>query len=296
MRTWTKLLHWYDAHGRDLPWRNTREPYRILISEIMLQQTQVSRVLEFYRRWLTRFPDWKTLAAATNAEVIHAWAGLGYNRRALVLRDIARRVTEYGLPKTRDEWLALKGIGPYTASALAAFSLRERVLPIDTNIRRTAGRILLGRPFPTPTDDARIERNADRLLPRQGRYFDIPQALFDLATSVCTKTPMCASCPLKKDCLAAPKFLGGRLRIPKQSIKKARETIQPGKKYPDRIYRGRILALIRKTKTSLDPHIIGTIVDPLFNKDRDLDWLLRMLDRLEKDCFIRKDRKKYRLY
>ena len=95
-----KLLRWYKKYGRDLPWRKTRDPYKILISEIMLQQTQVPRVLLFYKKWLTLFPSWKTLAKATNAEVIRAWAGLGYNRRALILRDIAKQVAHGGIPQT----------------------------------------------------------------------------------------------------------------------------------------------------------------------------------------------------
>ncbi len=96
---WTPLLRWYAREGRDLPWRNTRDPYRILVSEVMLQQTQVSRALEFYRTWLKTFPTWHALARASNKDVIHAWAGLGYNRRGLMLRDIAKQVVAHGVPK-----------------------------------------------------------------------------------------------------------------------------------------------------------------------------------------------------
>lgn len=108
---WAPLFRWYEREQRDLPWRRTRDPYRILVSEIMLQQTQVSRVLEFYRRWLKRFPTWRALARASNTDVIHAWAGLGYNRRALVLRDIAKRITELRTknlePRTSREWIPM---------------------------------------------------------------------------------------------------------------------------------------------------------------------------------------------
>src|SRR5688572_3982677 len=118
MKPWQKLLHWFDHEGRKLPWRDTRDPYRILVSEIMLQQTQVSRVIDFYRAWMKQFPTWNALAKASNSEIIHAWAGLGYNRRGLMLRDIAKQIVHDGIPKSREAWLALKGVGPYTADAL----------------------------------------------------------------------------------------------------------------------------------------------------------------------------------
>lgn len=287
MTTAATLLRWYKKFGRDLPWRNTRDAYRILVSELMLQQTQVPRVLLFYPTWLARFPTWEALSVATNADVIHAWAGLGYNRRALMLRDIARQIVANGLPTNEAEWLALKGIGPYTSAALAAFSLHERTLPIDTNIRRTVGRILLGLPYPQPESDERIRRAADQFLPTNGRYFDIPQALFDLATMICTKVPSCATCPLRQTCKAAPKFLTRRIRIPKAMIKKAVETKHRGKKYPDRIYRGRILSLIRKRTEGVAINEIGRLVDPTFESGQDRPWLVDMLRRLEKDGFVR---------
>lgn len=224
----SKLLAWYRKHGRILPWRNTQDPYRILVSELMLQQTQVPRVLMFYPRWLKQFPDWSTLAKASNADVISAWAGLGYNRRALMLRDIAKQVIAYGVPKSEEEWRLLKGIGPYTAAALAAFSLRARTLPIDTNIRRVLGRVLLGKPFPDLADDEKIQKKANAFLPIRGDFHDVPQALFDLATLVCTKTPACEKCPLRNDCPAAKKFLSGKITVPKRTTKKTRGTHSHG--------------------------------------------------------------------
>lgn len=240
------LLRWYRRHGRDLPWRRTRDPYRILVSEIMLQQTQVDRVIEFYKRWLKQFPTWKKLAMATNAQVIHAWAGLGYNRRALILHDIARHVVEYGLPDSEEGWLAIKGIGPYTAAAVSAFAQGQRTLPIDTNIRRVLGRLLLGKPFPSLTDDEVIRSKADTLLPRRGAYYDVPQVIFDLATAICTKNPSCGSCPLRGDCKAAKLFMSGKVEIPKRSIAVAHEHKHRNKPHPDRIYRGRILKVVRE--------------------------------------------------
>lgn len=155
---WIRLLAWYREHGRDLPWRKTREPYRILVSEVMLQQTQVRRVLEYYPRWLKQFPNWKALSQASTAELLHAWAGLGYNRRALALRDIAQYVVEHGEPNTYEGWLSLKGIGPYTAAAVSLFSDAQRVLPIDTNVRRVLGRTHLGILFPQISDDEAIRK------------------------------------------------------------------------------------------------------------------------------------------
>lgn len=291
----SKLLRWYRGHGRELPWRQTRDPYRILVSEIMLQQTQVDRVKDYYTQWLKQFPTWKKLAVATNAQVIHAWAGLGYNRRALILRDVARYVTEYGLPTTETNWLAIKGIGPYTAAAMSVFAQRRRTLPIDTNIRRVLGRLLLGKPFSTLADDETIRSKIDTFLPRRGAYYDIPQALFDLAAAICTKNPACASCPLRSECKAAKLFLSGRVEIPKRSVKVARERHHRNKPHPDRIYRGRILKVIREWGQSrrhlgsgVDINKLGPIIDPDFDKNIDQKWIEVMVERLVADQLITK--------
>lgn len=289
-----KLLSWYDRHGRHLPWRKTRDPYRILVSEIMLQQTQVSRGLMFYDRWITQFPNWKSLAAASNADVIHAWAGLGYNRRALMLRDIARQMVEksektlkYRVPKTEKEWMELKGIGPYTAAAICAFALKQRTLPIDTNIRRVGNRLLLGLPYPPhTTDDRRLRAAMDRFMPKTGRFYDVPQALFDLAVSSCTKIPSCTTCPLRNVCPAAVTFLSGRVRVPKAMIKKAVEKRHRNKPFPDRIYRGRILKAVREHAGSRPIRQIGSLIDPDYDSSLDADWLHNMIGRMEKDGMV----------
>lgn len=281
------LLTWYRANGRTLPWRTTRDPYRILVSEIMLQQTQVTRVLFFYEKWLGLFPSWNALARATNATVIEAWAGLGYNRRALMLRDIAKQVLEKGVPTSEEEWRALKGIGPYSAAALTSFSLHKRALPIDTNIRRVIGRALLGIPYPDLKDDTRILPVLDAFTPRQGNYYDIPQALFDLATLICTKTePKCLSCPLAPICNAKEGFLKQTHTLPLKGSTKPNERIYAGKKYPDRIFRGRILGLVRTEPKKWTRDTIGPAVDPNFSKKEDLHWMHAMIDRLIKDQLI----------
>jgi A/G-specific adenine glycosylase len=168
------LLAWFDAHGADLPWRRTRDPYAILVSEVMLQQTQVSRVVPRYEAWLERWPDVHALAAGSPADVIREWQGLGYNRRALNLHRAARAVAEDGWP---DDLTELPGVGPYTAAAVRAFALGEAVLPRDTNILR-------------------IEE-------RTGHRFDAScgQALMDLGRTVClARVPRCDDCPLAEHC------------------------------------------------------------------------------------------------
>jgi A/G-specific adenine glycosylase len=281
---WSPLLRWYAKEKRDLPWRKTHDPYRILVSEVMLQQTQVSRVLDFYKRWLKQFPTWRALARASNAEIIHAWAGLGYNRRGLMLREIAKQVVKNGVPKTEQEWLELKGIGPYTAAAISAFAQGQNTIPIDTNIRRVLGRVLLGKPFPDLKDDKRIHRivGARRAVPLHADHF---QAIFDLAVAVCKKNPNCAICPMRMQCPASKKFLSGRVRIPKQMIKKNLETKHRNKPFPDRIYRGRILKEVRLGHGDLKT--LGTRIDPSFMRSQDQAWLNRMLTRMQKDGFVR---------
>ncbi|MCX6714751.1 MAG: A/G-specific adenine glycosylase [Candidatus Uhrbacteria bacterium] len=283
MKSAAKLLTWYKAHGRDLPWRKTRNPYHILVSEVMLQQTQVDRVKSFYKAWLKQFPDWKHLASATNEEVVRAWAGLGYNRRALMLRDAAREVTARSVPTTIEGWRAIKGIGPYTSSAISAFAQKKRVMPIDTNIRRVLGRLLLGKPFPQPEDDELIQKRVDTFLPVRGNYFDVPQAIFDLATDICQKSPKCAECPLRQECPASKKFLSGRVVIPKQMVKKAIESRHNEKPHPDRIYRGRILKCVREATHGVDPRTIGHNIDKKFDPITDSEWVEAMIGRLIKD-------------
>ncbi len=289
------LLTWYKTHGRDLPWRRTHDPYKILISEVMLQQTQVSRVIEYYERWLQRFPDWVSLASAKTDEVIQAWSGLGYNRRGLMLRAIAQQVVIHGQPKDAEEWQALKGIGPYTAAAIGAFALKERILPIDTNIRRVLGRVLLGLPFPQLTDDAHIREATKDFLPTTGNYYDVPQAVFDLATSICTKSPQCAICPLRETCKSADLFLTDTVTIPKRMIKQANEKKHTGKSHPDRIYRGRILKALKESKQGLSLFEIARIVDQDYQEEDDKVWIENMLNRMKKDGFLEEQGKKWKI-
>jgi A/G-specific adenine glycosylase len=168
------LLDWFAANGRDLPWRTTRDPYAILVSEVMLQQTQASRVVPRYLAWLARWPTVEALAAAPTAEVIREWQGLGYNRRALNLQRAARHVAAHGWP---DDLTELPGVGRYTADAVACFALRRPVLPVDVNVRRVQE--------------------------RTGASFDhaSAQALMDLGATICiARVPRCGECPLAEAC------------------------------------------------------------------------------------------------
>ncbi len=168
------LSAWYRRFGRDLPWRGTRDPYAILVSEVMLQQTQVERVIPRYLEWLDRWPTPAALAASSPADVIRAWQGLGYNRRGLNLHRAACVIAEQGWP---DELTDLPGVGPYTAAAIRNQAFGEPVLPVDTNV-------------------ARIQE-------RTGHTFgpDALQALFDLGATVClARVPRCEACPLADGC------------------------------------------------------------------------------------------------
>jgi A/G-specific adenine glycosylase len=168
------LLGWFRKHGRDLPWRRTRDPYAILVSEVMLQQTQVERVVARYLAWLERWPTAEALAAAPLGDVIRDWQGLGYNRRAVSLHRAARRIADDGWPEDLTE---LPGVGRYTADAIAAFALGAPVLPEDTNVRRVQ------------------ERTGHRFGPECG------QALMDLGATVClARVPRCGACPLAAEC------------------------------------------------------------------------------------------------
>lgn len=207
---WRSLLVWYATQGRShLPWRHTRDPYAVLVSEVMLQQTQVDRVLPKYHEFLSRFPTLESLAAAPTADVIKAWASLGYNMRAVRLQQIARQtVEEYGgaLPATPEGLMALKGIGRYTAGAVACFAFGLHVATVDTNIRRVLWRVFRGiEPASWPAGE-RAQHDAlalaEWVLPPD-RAYDWQQALMDLGATLCvSRRPLCERCPVTSSCAA----------------------------------------------------------------------------------------------
>jgi A/G-specific adenine glycosylase len=190
-----RVLSWYRRSGRDLPWRHTRDPYRVLVSEVMLQQTQVSRVVPAYERFLHRFPTLRALSRAPLAEVLREWSGLGYNRRARDLHRIAR-LCNFRLPRTVAGLDALPGVGAYTASAVACFALGEPTAFADTNIRRVLGRALLGR---TATDREALALDAELGSRREGARWH--HALMDIGATIClAKHPRCEVCPVRAVC------------------------------------------------------------------------------------------------
>jgi A/G-specific adenine glycosylase len=176
----SRLLRWYQRNGRDLPWRRTRDPYAILVSEVMLQQTQVARVLPRYEAWLARWPTADALAAAALEDVLREWVGLGYNRRAVRLWGAARVVATDGWPQRLQD---LPGVGPYTAAALGSFAFDRQEVALDTNARRLFARL------------------GTALVPPPGRAAEFNQATMELGATVCTaRAPRCGACPLRTGC------------------------------------------------------------------------------------------------
>ncbi|TMC74849.1 MAG: A/G-specific adenine glycosylase [Chloroflexi bacterium] len=190
-----RVLSWYRRSGRDLPWRHTRDPYRVLVSEVMLQQTQVSRVRPAYRRFLTRFPTLRALSRAALGAVLREWSGLGYNRRARDLHRIARRHSS-ALPRTVAGLDALPGVGAYTASAVACFAFGEPGAFADTNIRRVLGRAVIGRIATDREAVALDARFGSRREPARWHH-----ALMDIGATICfAKRPRCDACPIRPIC------------------------------------------------------------------------------------------------
>lgn len=188
------LLAWYRERERDLPWRGATDPYAILVSEIMLQQTQAERVAPYYERFLARFPTAEALADAPLVDVLDVWSGLGYNNRAQRLRDAARHVVEHGWPADLTSLQDLPGVGPYTAAALASFAFGHRVAAIDTNIRR-----VLSRWHGEPLDGPALRATAERSLDDDAGAWN--QAMMDLGATVCRpRNPWCEECPVAAWC------------------------------------------------------------------------------------------------
>jgi A/G-specific adenine glycosylase len=199
-----RLLNWYRRHGRDLPWRLTSDPYHILVSEVMLQQTQVDRVLPKYHEWLEKYPSFEALATAPDDDVTRTWYPLGYNIRPRRLQAIAREaVTRYGgaLPSDEETLRSFKGIGPYTAGAVRSFAFGQRAAILDTNVARVLFRVFVGRGDPKAhAMRHRLWEISRAVLPAR-HVFDFNQALMDLGAVVCSaRKPRCLVCPLAGMC------------------------------------------------------------------------------------------------
>jgi len=293
------LLAWYDTEQRPLPWRSTDDPYAILVSEVMLQQTQVDRVLPKYAQFLAAFPTLAALADASTADVITVWAPLGYNRRAVSLQSIARQViAEYAgrIPDTIDELLKLKGIGRYTAGAIACFAYKKQVATVDTNIRRVLHRIFLGLEHPEPkANDAQMLILAEQVLPEQQAY-NWNQALMDMGATVCTSAnPQCISCPLQITCQAYKDMSQHSLFPSGTVLRQFRKVAEKKPGYQaqpftnsNRYFRGRIIDLLRTLPTP-DTRIslleLGPQIKPTFTPE-DLPWLQKIVNGLLRDGLL----------
>jgi A/G-specific adenine glycosylase len=201
------LLQWYRRNGRDLPWRRTRDPYHILVSEVMLQQTQVDRVIPKYHEWLGKYPTLEALADAPDEEVAATWRPLGYNIRPRRLQSIAREsVAQYGgeLPDDHETLLSFKGIGEYTAGAVLSFAFGQRAAILDTNVARVLYRVFVGSGDPKSHAMKRHLWEVSRAVLPRTNVFDFNQALMDFGATLCTaRKPRCPECPMKKDCISS---------------------------------------------------------------------------------------------
>jgi A/G-specific adenine glycosylase len=271
-----RLLDWYAASGRDLPWRRTRDPYAILVAEVMLQQTQVERVIPRWHAWLERFPSTHELARASRADAIRAWQGLGYNLRAVRLHAIACQVVaEHAgvLPGTVAGLLSLKGVGRYTAGAVACFAFEQPVAMVDTNVRRVLSRVF-------KVDPATIDTIADAAVPPTAAYA-WSQALMDLGATVCrAKRPMCLLCPLVAEC-------GGP--HPEASSRKPRAAGEF--RGSQRYYRGRVVDFLTQL-----PHGAGVSVDELATHTAppsERERLIALIEQLASDGLLSIDARQH---
>ena len=280
------LLAWFDSNARDLPWRRTRDPYHILVSEVMLQQTQVDRVIPYYRAFLDRFPTLEVLAAAPVADVIKAWAGLGYNRRAVNLQRTAQAVvSEHGgiFPRDVEALRRLPGVGPYTAGAIACFAFEQDTAFLDTNMRRVLHRLFVGVDVPRPTvPDQEVLRLAAAVVPT-GRGWTWNQSLIEFGALHCTaRRPACVVCPLQRQCRAYPAIQGAIAELPRGARLKPETPFAGSNRY----YRGRVLAALRDLPADagngVDLRTLGSRVRADFT-DADVPWLYEVVRGLTRD-------------
>jgi A/G-specific adenine glycosylase len=278
------LLEWFATNQRDLPWRQTRDPYRILVSEVMLQQTQVDRVMPYYERWLELFPTAEALADAPTADVIKVWSGLGYNRRAVYLQKTARAVVdEHGgvFPRTREELLMLPGVGPYTAGAIAAFAFEQDVAFMDTNIRRVVHRLAFGSDIPArQATEQQVLEAAEKLVP-EGFGWIWNQALIEFGALQCTqRRPACVICPLQQSCAAFPAIQTDIAELP-VGVRLKNEANFHGS---NRQFRGRVVEELRQTSSATLAEL-GPKVKTDF-ADQDLAWLYGVVSGLARDGLV----------
>ncbi len=279
------VLDWYARHRRDLPWRKSRDPYAILVSEVMLQQTQVERVVPKYQEFMARFPDVHALAASGSGDVIRAWAPLGYNGRAIRLWRTARRVVaERGgnLPEDQAALRSFEGIGEYTAAAVACFAFGQNAAVADTNVRRVLGRVFRGGGHLSPRDATAL---AWETLP-EDKAPDWYQALMDLGAMVCdSRRPLCQECPAHSWCLAAGRA-GAVAEEPAVYRTGKRKGGAPFKG-SSRYYRGRALDQLRLLAEgdSMPLRALGEAIRPGFMDDGS-SWIEGLIAGLGRDGLV----------
>jgi A/G-specific adenine glycosylase len=284
-----RVLAWFAEAGRDLPWRATRDPYRVLVAEVLAQQTQAARAAAAWPRFLERFPDVATRAAAAPAEVLRAWQGLGYNRRALALHRTAQAVEERGgWPDTVEGLAGLPGVGPYTARAVACFALGRRVAPVDTNVARVLARSLAGAD-PAQLTPAARQRLADQALPPpahgpavagapdpSGRAWTWSSALMDVGALHCRPRPRCEGCPLAPSC---------RWRALGPAAPPPRPRAQAPFATSDRRWRGAVVRALAGAPDGLDRAALADAVQAVA-ADRPAGWFDTLLARLEAEGLV----------
>lgn len=288
------LARWYEANARDLPWRHTRDPYAILVSEVMLQQIQVSRAIPFYRAFLERFPTVQTLADASIADVIHVWGDLGRYRRITNLHATAKRiVADFGgaVPSDVAVLRSLPGIGPYTAGAVACFAFEQDVGFLDTNARRVIHRLFVGCDVPAATKPDKVLSGlaSDVVPPGQGWVWN--QAVIELGALICSaRRPRCGACPVRSHCAAQTTIHAALAALPRKT-KAAPATIYAS---TNRAYRGKVLAALRENSDGVDLRSLGHTLRPEFSDD-DVPWIAGVVDSLRKDglAMIAEDRPTY---
>jgi A/G-specific adenine glycosylase len=279
-----EIFRWYGSSGRSLPWRNTRNPYRILVSEYMLQQTQVNRVLNVYPQFLSRFPTIGALAAASRGDVLRAWQGLGYNNRAVRLHNATRIIVNGDtgrFPREYERLILLPGVGKYTAHAVLVFAFGRQLPLVEVNIRRVLSRIFWQMSWSSDLRrEAEIWELAFRLLPH-GHAGKWNHALMDLGAVVCTsRRPACDSCPIARRCLSRPFMARSDTRVPRK------EPSFQG--IPNRIYRGRIIKELcgLPLGQSTPLHALGESIVHGFT-ERNLPWLVQLVEDLKTDGLVR---------
>jgi A/G-specific adenine glycosylase len=286
-----RLLDWYAREKRSLPWRGSRDPYAILVSEIMLQQTQVERVVPKYLQFLAVFPTIEALAAAERSDVIRAWAPLGYNRRAVRLHELARQVVnQYGgqIPERADQLARFQGLGAYTSAAVACFAFGEQLPTLDTNVRRVLTRLFAHRLDDAGVTPRTLQTLAAEILP-PGRAVEWNQALMDLGATTCRARPACERCPLVAICdLGSQEAPEAKTAVRRAAEMRASYRAEAKYHGSSRYYRGRIVDQLRALPPgrSIGLNELGAALKVDFSSN-EREWLFALVRGLQADGLVR---------